>query len=242
MRDTVEGVRRLIRHLGFHLLSPRPIHPQADPESQEECRRNFSKLARQAIPGDVSPGDVLVQFQDEARIGQKGMLSRVWARAGSRPRIRRDRRTCYLFSAFCLQTGAAIGHVNERANTGEMSRHLADIGEKVPEGKHALVIAGGAGWRRSKDLVIPDNVSLLRLPPYSAELNSSETVFSVLKHRHFANRVFDSAGHVTRVVQEFWDGFVTRKEEITRIAARELGGAVRFTGAAGMGDCWVGLV
>lgn len=46
-------------------------------------------------------------------------------------------------------------------------------------------------------------------------------MFPVLKHRHFANRVFDSAGHVTRLVQEVWDGFVTRKEEITRIAARD---------------------
>ena len=205
---TTLAVRRLIRRLGFRLLSSRPIHPKADPEAQEEFRQGFSNPARRAIPEGVSPGDVLVHFQDEARIGQKGMLSRVWARAGTRPRIRRCPRYgyCYLFSAFCLQTGTAIGHVCDRANTGEMSRHLADIGKTVPEGKHALAILDGAGWHRAKEPVIPDKVSLLRLPPYSLELNSSETVFLVLKHNHFANRVFDSAGHVKRVVQEFGTG------------------------------------
>ena len=125
------------------------------------------------------------------------MLSRVWARAGTRSRIRREYRYgyCDLFSAFCLQVGTAIGHVGERANCGK----------KVPEGRHAFVIVGGAGWHRAKDLVIPDYVSLLRLPPYAPE-----TVFPVLKHRHFANRV----------VGEVRDGFAQRKEEITRITAK----------------------
>ena len=102
-----------------------------------------------------------------------------------------------------------------------MSRHLREIGEQVPAGRHALVVLDGAGWHRSKALEIPDNVSLLRLPPCSPELNPVETLFSVLKHRHFANRVFESAEHVRETVEDVWNGFTRKTGEIMQITARE---------------------
>ena len=40
---TVEGVRQMLRRLGFRHLSPRPIHPKANPEAQEEFRHTFSR-------------------------------------------------------------------------------------------------------------------------------------------------------------------------------------------------------
>ncbi len=220
---TLEGTRQLVRRTGFRHMSPRPVHPRADPLEREGFRRDFSRLAREAVPDGVAPEDVLVYFQDEARIGQKGMLSRVWARKGTRPRVARDHRYgyVYLFSAACPATGDAVGHVCGRANTAEMNRHLREIGERVPAGRHALVVLDGAGWHRSRDLVTPANVSLLRLPPCSPELNPVETLFSVLKHRHFANRVFGSAEHVRETVERVWDAFIRRKGEVSRIATRE---------------------
>ncbi|MDE0524650.1 MAG: IS630 family transposase, partial [Boseongicola sp.] len=182
VRYTLEGARRLMLRVGFRHVSPRPIHPKADPEAQKAFRNGFAQLAEAAVPDGVSTEDVLVYFQDEARIGQKGMLSRVWARNGTRPRIVRDHRCGYacLFSAACPESGTAVGHVCAKANTVEMSRHLREIGEQVPAGKHALVVLDGAGWHRSRELEIPNNVSLLRLPPCSPELNPVETLFSVL--------------------------------------------------------------
>ncbi len=220
---TLEGARRLVRRLGFRHMSPRPVHPRADPAAREGFRRDSVRLAREAVPDGVAPEDVLVYFQDEARIGQKGMLSRVWARKGTRPRVARDHRYghLYLFPSACPETGDAVGHVCGRANTAETDRHLREIGERVPAGRHALVVLDGAGWHRSRDLVTPANVSLLRLPPYSPELNPVETLFSVLKHRHFANRVFGSAEHVREVVEHVWDAFIRRKGEVTRITTRE---------------------
>ena len=134
---TLEGVRRMIHRLDFRHVSPRPIHPRAKPEDQEDFRRNFRQLAMAALPEGVSGEDVLVYFQDEARIGQKGMLSRVWARKGTRPRIPRDYRYgyVYLFSAACPETGNAVGHVCDKANTDEMNRHLRDVSSTLAEGK-----------------------------------------------------------------------------------------------------------
>ena len=60
---TVEGARRLVRRLGFRHMSPRPVHPRADPAAREGFRSGFSRLARKAVPDGVAPEDVLVYFQ-----------------------------------------------------------------------------------------------------------------------------------------------------------------------------------
>ena len=102
------------------------MHPKADPQAQEEFRHDFARLAEASLPDGRPVEDVLVYFQDEARIGQKGMLSRIWARTGTRPRMMRDHRHgyVYLFSAACPATGAAVGHVCARANTDTKSCKL----------------------------------------------------------------------------------------------------------------------
>ncbi len=139
MDFTVEGVRRMIRRLDFRHVSPRPIHPRARPEDQENFRQNFRELAMAALPDGVSGEDVLVFFRDEARIGQKGMLSRVWERKGTRPRIPRDHRYgyVYLFSAACPETGGAVGHVRDKANTDSAASVAAYGSWNLPSG-HGL--------------------------------------------------------------------------------------------------------
>ena len=50
----------------------------------------------------------------------------------------------------------------------------------------------GAGWHGSVALVVPDNLSLLTLPPYSPELNPIENVWHYLRANWLAISVFDS--------------------------------------------------
>ena len=65
-----------------------------------------------ALPPEAAGKPVEIWFTDEARVGQQGTLTRVWAKRGSRPRAPRDRRYewAYLFGAVCPErsTGAAI--------------------------------------------------------------------------------------------------------------------------------------
>ncbi len=64
-----------------------------------------------------------------------------------------------------------------------------------------------------------------RLPaPASApqpEAWSVGTLFYVLKHRHFTDRMFEGTDNVREIVEEVWDGFIRRQEEITRVAKGE---------------------
>ena len=54
---------------------------------------------KQALLGSAAATSVEIWFQDEARVGQKGSLSYVWAPVGSRPAMVRDNRhdNAYIF-------------------------------------------------------------------------------------------------------------------------------------------------
>ena len=45
------------------------------------------------------------------------------------------------------------------------SDYLAEISRHVATAAHALLILDGAGWHNSKSLVVPDNITLMPLPP-----------------------------------------------------------------------------
>jgi DDE superfamily endonuclease len=55
-------------------------------------------------------------------------------------------------------------------NTAAMNHHLNEISSQIAADAHALVILDGASWHRSQGLVVPGNITLLQLPPYSPEL------------------------------------------------------------------------
>ena len=86
-----------------------------------------------AIPARARDKPLEVWFQDDARVGQQGTLTRIWARCGSRPRAMRDTRYqwAYLFGAVCPARGTAAGLVLPFVNTGAMNAHLAEIARTV---------------------------------------------------------------------------------------------------------------
>ena len=70
-----------------------------------------------------------VWFQDEARVGQKGTLTRRWAPRGSRPRAIRDHRfkSAYLFGAVCPDRDLGVAVVLSRASSEAMDILLAEL-------------------------------------------------------------------------------------------------------------------
>ena len=120
-------------------------------------------------------------FQDEARVGQKNTLTRVWGQTGSRPPAPKDLgfASAYLFGAVCPSEGKAAALIMPVCNTTAMNHHLSEISSQVAADAHAVVILDRAGWHRSQGLVIPANVTLLELPPYSPELNPVERIGTI---------------------------------------------------------------
>src|SRR3981189_3448120 len=135
---------------------------------------------------------VEVWFQDEARIGQKNSLTRGWGQTGSRPAAPKDLgfASAYVFGAVCPLEGKAAALIMPICNTAAMNHHLCEISSQVAADAHAVVILDGASWHNSHGLVVPSNITLLALPPYSPELNPVERIWHYLRSHWLANSVF----------------------------------------------------
>ena len=164
-----------------------------------------------------------IWFQDEARVGQQGTLTRIWAERGTRPRAPRDTRYIwsYIFGAVCPERAEAAALIMPHADTQAMSAHLAEIAKTVASGAHALLILDGAGWHGSAELEVPDNITLLKLPPYSPELNPMENVWAYLRANKLAISVFDNYEQIVDRCCEAWNFFANDKTAITSITTRQ---------------------
>jgi len=164
-----------------------------------------------------------VSCKDEARVGQQGTLTRVWAKSGSRPRAPRDQRYewAYIFGAVCPARQAAAALVLPNANAEAMSLHLAEIGKQVAIGAHAVLVLDGAGYHKAAALNVPANISLLKLPPYSPELNPAENVWEYLRANGLANTVFDGYDDIVEKSCEAWMFFANDAARIASVTTRE---------------------
>jgi len=147
----------------------------------------------------------------------------VWAERGSRPRAPRDQRYswAYLFGAVCPAKDQGAALVLPHANSEAMNLHLGEISRNVAPESHAVVVLDGAGWHRTGGkLKVPDNISLLRLPPYSPELNPVENIWQFLRQNHLSNRIFDSYEAIVDACCRAWNALATEQGRIKSIATR----------------------
>jgi len=56
-----------------------------------------------------------------------------------------------------------------------------------------IMIMDSAGWHTTKKLKLPENISILPLPPYSPELNPTEHIWDYIREqKEFNNYTFDT--------------------------------------------------
>ena len=99
--------------------------------------------------------------------------------------------------------------------------HLAEIGKRVSPDAHGVVICDGAGWHHiGQRLTVPDNPSLLPLPPYPPELNPMENVCEYLRGNRLSMTVWDNYTAVVDACCAAWNGFVSDVERVVSITSR----------------------
>lgn len=160
-------------------------------------------------------------FQDEARFGQQGTLTRVWALTGSRPTAVRQTQYDYLyvFTAVCPETGDACGLIAPNVSTGVMNVFLDQFSRELPGDVHAVMILDQAGFHTSKALKTPANVSLIYLPPYSPELNPTENLWHYLRSHHWSNRFYADYAALHIAACEGWRAVCLDTEKIKSVCA-----------------------
>ena len=68
-----------------------------------------------------------------------------------------------------------------------------------------MLVLDQAGWHVAQALVVPGNVTLALLPPYSPELNPVERVWLYLRERHLSHRVLASYDAIVDAVCHAWN-------------------------------------
>lgn len=71
-----------------------------------------------------------------------------------------------------------------------MNEFLRLMSKRIGYKKHVIMVIDNAGWHSAKDLIIPSNITLHPLPPYSPELNPIENLWGYMKENILSARVF----------------------------------------------------
>lgn len=123
-------------------------------------------------------------FQDEARFGRISDVRRCWAPKPLRPicQAMLSHEYTYAYGAVDVCTGELDSLILPHVNTGCMQLFLNEVSARHSDERLVMVI-DGAGWHRSDALQAPDNIYLLRLPPYAPELNPMEHVWDELREK-----------------------------------------------------------
>jgi hypothetical protein len=179
-------------------------------------------LVKEALPEGLPLTEVDIWFQDESRVGQQGSQTRIWAPTGSRPRVVKQQQFLYqyIFGAVCPAQQACAAIVVPYANQQALAKHLEEISYHVPKGRHAVVVMDQAGWQQTQNLTLPNNISVLHIPPYSPELNPQEQVWLYLKNHFLANRVYQNLDNILNACCNAWNQFAHMPNLIQSLTTR----------------------
>jgi hypothetical protein len=139
-----------------------------------------------------------LMFEDEARFGRMSDPRSCWAPAPHRPvvNLAMVREFRYEYAAVSPWDGDIDFMTAEKMNTENMSRFLDQV-SKAHQDQFIAMVVDGASSHRRKELEIPKNVTFIRLPPYSPDLNRAVLIWNILRRDYFSNRVFDALDAAT---------------------------------------------
>ena len=136
---------------------------------------------------------VRLMFQDEAGFGRINKPKRCWCSRKERPSVpcHHIREYRYAYGAVEPITGDNFFLVMPYCNTTCMNLFLSELSKEYPQDQ-ILLVCDGAGWHKSKTLVVPENITLLGIPPYTPEMNPIEQIWKQLRSMGFRNEVFST--------------------------------------------------
>lgn len=208
-----ETVRNWLGKLGARLKVVRPRHPNSS-ELKRFCfrtqlaRKMFAALKEREIKRGKRP--IRIWVSDEARFGLQPCLRRAWVSRGVRAHKSSSCRYDWQYIWGALQVGGGGSEFlyTNRADGDMSAAFLRQISERDPYAIHIMIWDGASFHPSNTDPRIPDNMVVLRQPPYSPELNPVEKLWDMLRD-WLCNRRWDSLDDLldaaTYWLEKFWD-------------------------------------
>ena len=130
-------------------------------------------------------------------------IHRCWAPVPLRPMVPNgyEREFVYVYGAVSPVQGELDWCICRKMNTDNMATFLRQVSDAHEE-EFIIMVVDGASSHKSKDLDIPENIRMVRLPGYSPELNPQEHVWDELREKEFPNRVFNDLTAVANQLEE----------------------------------------
>jgi len=163
---------------------------------------------------------VRLMFQDEARFGRMARIRRCWAPAPLRPVVFNgyERQFTYVYGSVSPLQGDLDWSLTQKMNTAQMSAFLSQVSQAHSQ-EFIVMVVDGASSHKAKDLIVPENVRLIRLPGYSPELNPQEHIWDEVREKAFPNLVLDQMPLVVERLRGGLSGLAADADRIRRIAA-----------------------
>lgn len=146
-------------------------------------------------------------------------MARVWARRGSRPAAVKQTQYewLYVMAAVCSRTGQSIGMLSPYVSTEVVNVYLKQFAGELATNVHAALIWDRAGFHKAKELVVPENITIIELPAYSPELNPVENLWQYLRSHYWANRSYGDYDDLRQAACDAWQRVCLTAEMIKSI-------------------------
>ena len=153
-------------------------------------------------------------FQDEAGFGRINKPKYCWCKKGIRPCVpcHHIREYRYAYGAVEPANGENFFLILTYCNNVCTNIFLQKLSEQYKDDV-ILLCCDGPAWHKAKALVIPDNIELFFLPPYTPEMNPIEQIWKEIRKRGFQNEVFAS---LEKVMDRLSDTICSLSNELIR--------------------------
>jgi len=127
----------------------------------------------------------------------------------------------YLFGAICPATGATEALILPVINMDGMREYLRLISERTELGRHAVIVVDGAAFHQEYLAEEFENITIIKLPPYSPELNPVEQLWQWLRQNELANRCFSGYEDIVNECSRAWNSFISDVNRIKKMCMRD---------------------
>lgn len=123
-------------------------------------------------------------FQDESRFGLMTKQKRVLVSKGIKPvgKYQHSYQWLWLWGCFSPITGDDFYWETPFVSNDIFEAFLTDFSRQKPK-QLKIIIIDNAGFHACQNICVPDNIRLIRIPPYAPELNPAEKVWQWMKDK-----------------------------------------------------------
>jgi transposase len=142
-------------------------------------------------------------FQDESRYGLKTFIGKCLTSRGIKPIVRYQHafKNTYLYGSFSPLNGNSFVYEIEGTTSEIFYKYLMEFSKYKPK-ELKIVVIDNAGFHSLQKFEIPENIKLIRIPPYTPELNPAEKIWQYIK-QFYKNKVFENLENVKKWLHEF---------------------------------------